>query len=156
RFVMTSALLGVAVVWLTVLTLTLIQPSPELNELIQRHGAQLCGVLMLLSAFKLLSEAVIFLHLLLRRLTPLKRSALLMTRSLSNFTLARFAAGALGGLVMPGFLLMSLTVKPSVGSLQQFVIITGILFLACLLGEILERSLFFTACAAPRMPGAIQ
>jgi hypothetical protein len=38
----------------------------------------------------------------------------------------------------------------------RFVVITGMLFVACLVGEILERVLFFAACAAPRMPGGIR
>ena len=37
-------------------------------------------------------------------MTPLKRSALLMTRDLSNVTLARFALGLLGGVMMPAML----------------------------------------------------
>ena len=39
---------------------------------------------------------------------------------------------------------------------MQFVVMTGLLFVACLAGELLERYLFFAACAAPRMPGGIR
>jgi formate dehydrogenase iron-sulfur subunit len=156
RFALTAALLGVAVVWLTILGLTVANPSVALKELVSRHGALLGGLLMLLSALKLSWEATIFRHLLLARMTPLKRSALLMVRDLSNITLARFAVGFLGGLVMPAFLLVSLTSTPNADNLPQFVVITGMLFVACLVGELLERALFFTACAAPRMPGGIR
>jgi DMSO reductase anchor subunit len=156
RFVLTAAVLGLAVVWLTILALTLVHPSPEQSELIDRHGASLCGALIGLSASKLFYEAAIFRHLFTWRMTPLKRSALLMVRELSNFTLARFAAGILGGIVMPLFMLMSLVSSTATESLAKFVVITGLLFVACLVGELLERALFFTACAAPRMPGAIR
>jgi Fe-S-cluster-containing dehydrogenase component/DMSO reductase anchor subunit len=156
RFILTAALLGVAVVWLTILGLTITSPSVALKELVYRYGPPLCGLLMLLSTSKLLWEAAIFRHLLLSRMTPLKRSALLMTRELSNITLARFAAGILGGLVMPGFLLVSLASAANAVNLPQFVVITSMLFVACLVGELLERVLFFTACAAPRMPGGIR
>ena len=40
--------------------------------------------------------------------------------------------------------------------LVPFVILSGLLFVACLAGEILERYLFFAACATPRMPGGIR
>jgi len=39
------------------------------------------------------------------------------------------------------------------GELPQFVITSGMLFAACLAAELLERYLFFAACATPRMPG---
>jgi DMSO reductase anchor subunit len=38
----------------------------------------------------------------------------------------------------------------------QFIVLTGLLVIACLAGELLERYLFFAACAAPQMPGAIR
>jgi hypothetical protein len=110
---------------------------------------------MLVAAAKLLWEAAIFRHLLSRRMTAMKRSALLMTRDLSNFSLARFALGALGGIVMPAFLLQS----GEAGFAQTDVSLLAaacVLVAACLAGELLERYLFFAAVAAPRMPGAIR
>jgi formate dehydrogenase iron-sulfur subunit len=156
RFVLTSGLLGMAVVWLTILALTLARPSAEMSELVYRHGTLLCSSLILLSSAKLLWEASIFRHLFSWRMTSLKRSALLMTGELSNFVIARFAAGILGGLVMPAFLLMSFASKHESDNLPKFVVVTGLLFVACLVGELLERVLFFSACAAPKMPGSIR
>jgi formate dehydrogenase iron-sulfur subunit len=155
RFVLTSALLGMAVVWFSILGLTLVHPTTELTELIQRHGTSLCMATIAFAGAKLLWDATIFRHLLFRRMTSLKRSAMLMTHELSNFTLARFAAGILGGIVLPMLLLISLNSIES-SNLPKFVILTGMQFVACLVGEILERALFFTACAAPKMPGAIR
>ena len=88
-------------------------------------------------------------------MSPLKRSALLYTRELSNVTLARFALGLLGGLVMPAMLLEKLPTL-SGNNIASFAAITGLLFAANLAGELLERYLFFAACAAPRMPGGIR
>jgi formate dehydrogenase iron-sulfur subunit len=161
RFVLTAALLGVAVVWLSVLGLMVIRPSAELTELVQRYGTSLCAAMIVIAGTKLAWETAILRHLMFRRMTPLKRSALLMTRELSNFTLARAAAGLLGGVVMPAMLLISLISSNDNGSndngnVPRFVVITSMLFAACLIGEILERALFFTACAAPRMPGGIR
>src|SRR5262249_22650534 len=128
----------------------------ELNELIQRNGALVCYAMIALAAAKLIWDAAIFRHLLYRQMTSLKRSAILMTGELSNFTLARFAVGTLGGIVLPAILLTSLPSATTPGALPKFVILTGMQFLACVVGELLERALFFTACAAPRMPGAIR
>jgi formate dehydrogenase iron-sulfur subunit len=154
RFFLTTALLGVAAVWLTILGLSLAHPSPELSDLVRGCGTSLCAALIVLAATKLLWEAAAFCHLPHRRMTAMKRSALLMIGELSNFTLARFAVGILGGLVMPAFLLASLA--SGAQNLPQFVVVTSMLFVACLVGELLERALFFTACAAPKMPGAIR
>jgi formate dehydrogenase iron-sulfur subunit len=109
----------------------------------------LCQAMLVITAMKLAWDAAIFRHLLSRRMTSLKRSAILMTNDLSSFTLARFAAGLLGGILMPTFLLSHI----DDAELPQFITTGALLFAACLVGELLERYLFFAACAAPRMPG---
>jgi Fe-S-cluster-containing dehydrogenase component/DMSO reductase anchor subunit len=156
RFSLTAALLGVAAVWLSILGLTLVRPSPELTDLVQLHGRSLCRAVILLASCKLLWEAAILRHLLLRRMTPLKQSALMMMGELSSLSLARFALGVLGGIVMPAMLLLSIKSTSGSPNFSQFVVITGMLFVACLTGEFLERVLFFSTCATPRMPGAIR
>jgi formate dehydrogenase iron-sulfur subunit len=155
RFALTAALLGVAATWLSVLTATLISPSSELRSVVQRHGPALCRTLAGLSLAKLVWDAAIFRHLLSSRMTPLRRSALLMTRDLSSVTLARFALGLLGGAVFPALLLSALPTL-SDQSLPQFTVMTALLFAGCLGGELLERYTFFAACAAPRMPGSLR
>lgn len=155
RFTLTAALLGVAATWLSMLTATVASPTPQLTEVVRRHGPALCRALMVITAAKLLWEAAIFRHLILGRMTPLRRSALLLTRDLSSVTLARFALGLLGGVLMPAMLLSTLPSLSNTG-LVQFAATSGMLFAACLAGELLERYLFFTACAAPRMPGGIR
>src|SRR5262249_40571312 len=142
RFSLTAALLGVGVVWLSILGLTVVRPSPELTDLVQLHGRSLCRAVILLAACKLLWEAAIMRHLLFRRMTPLKQSALLMTGELSSIALARFALGILGGIVMPALLLVGAKSSSNSANLPQFVAITGMLFVACLAGEFLERILF--------------
>jgi hypothetical protein len=89
-------------------------------------------------------------------MTPLKRSAVLMTGDLSNATLARFALGLLGGAILPAMLVQEAANLADGAGLVQFVVLTGLLFTACLAGELLERYLFFAACAAPQMPGGIR
>jgi Fe-S-cluster-containing dehydrogenase component/DMSO reductase anchor subunit len=155
RFTLTAALLGVAAVWLSVLMATMASPSPALTAIVRQDGPMWCRVLVGLTVVKLTWEAAIFRHLALGRMTPLKRSALLLARELSNVTLARFALGLLGGVLMPLFLLSQLPAASS-ANVVEFTATTGLLFAACLGGELLERYLFFTACASPRMPGGVR
>jgi presenilin-like A22 family membrane protease len=79
-----------------------------------------------------------------------------MTGELSNVTLARFALGSLGGAILPTMLAADAANFGDAAGLVQFVVMTGLLFAACLAGELLERYLFFAACAAPQMPGGIR
>jgi hypothetical protein len=111
--------------------------------------------LVALALIKLAWDAAILRHLFSRRMTPLRRSAMLMTRELSNATLARVALGLLGGGVMPMMLSDQLSSLASPSALP-FAALAGLLFVACLAGELVERYLFFAACAAPRMPGGIR
>lgn len=156
RFVLTGALLGIAATWLSILVATVATPSESLAFIVNDSGPTFCQTLIVIALAKLVWEASIFRHLLLRRNTPLRRSALLLSRELSNYTLARFALGLLGGVLMPAMLLGQILAAPSQSNQLQFLATTGLLFVACLAGELLERYLFFAACVAPRMPGGIR
>jgi formate dehydrogenase iron-sulfur subunit len=156
RFVLTAALLGIAATWLSVLVTMVASPSESLSSLIHEFGPTLCKTLIVLALTKLVWEAAIFRHLLFRRNTPLRRSALLLSRDLSSVTLARFALGLLGGVIMPAMLLVQLASASSERGQVQFLLTAALLFFACLAGELVERYLFFAACAAPRMPGGIR
>jgi len=156
RFALTSVLLGIAAVWLSVLLSSLAAPSPALFALIHQCGPILCWVLVALSMVKLMWEGAIFRHLWFRKMTPLRRSAILMTGDLSNATLARFALGVLGGAILPTMLAGEAATLANGAGLVQFIVMTALMFSACLAGELLERYLFFSACAAPQMPGGIR
>jgi len=156
RFALTSALLGIAAVWLTVLASTVAVPSVTLFDLVHRWGPGICWALFAVASIKLVWELTILRHLWPQQMTPMKRSALLMTGELLKPTLARFALGAIGGLLMPA-VLAGKAADVAVGApLLPFMILSGLLFAACLAGEMLERYLFFAACAMPRMPGGIR
>ncbi|QDT26586.1 Anaerobic dimethyl sulfoxide reductase chain B [Gimesia panareensis] len=152
KFALTAALLGIASTWVVIFLLNLTVDSAATNLLLAQAGPLLSKALIVTSVIKLSFEASIFRYLLRRQNSPLKRSALLMSGELSNVTLARFACGILGGILMPLFLLNHQT-QPVQNLILFFIV--GILFIACLAGELLERYLFFSAVAAPRMPGVI-
>jgi formate dehydrogenase iron-sulfur subunit len=77
--------------------------------------------------------------------TDMKRTALLMSDVLRWATRFRFVCGALGGIMLPALVLFGLV---------PTVVATGILPIS-LLGELLERYLFFRAVIPPKMPGGI-
>lgn len=157
RFLMTGLILGLATTWLALLLTTVVSQNDRVPQLLARVGPALAWSLMAATAFKLLWEAALFLHLFDRRNSPMKRSARLMVGPLASPLLMRFAAGLLGGIVMPGFLLLNshpAAALPMI-DLKQGVIV-GMLFAACLLGELMERYLFFAAVSAPRMPGGLR
>ncbi len=157
RFGLTTCLLGVAAVWLTLLLISFFgsgDAAASVSGIIATHGHRFCQTLLLLTGLKLVFEANQLRPLLSRQTSPMKRSAMLMTGSLASVTIARFACGVLGGLAMPALLLKATFESPQ--DPVFLVIVTSMLFVACLAGELLERYLFFAAVASPRMPGSLR
>jgi len=156
RFLLTTVLLGLAAAWLPLLITAALGDAAVAGAAIDRYGVLLCRALIIVAMAKLVFEAALFRHLTSRQTTSLKRTARLMTGALSNVTLARFAAGLLGGVAMPSLLLVSrVPTIPAYGPDLVFVILVAMLFVACLAGELLERYLFFAAMASARMPGSL-
>ncbi|GAB4158097.1 MAG: dimethyl sulfoxide reductase anchor subunit [Planctomycetaceae bacterium] len=151
KFLLTSGVLGIATAWLSLLILNVTTASADSSMLVREAGPILCRGLIVTVVLKLAFELSLFSHLLSFRTSPLKRTARLMVGPLSNITLARFACGFLGGVVMPSFLLTDL----NRGDIPMLIVV-AILFVACLIGELLERFLFFAAVSAPRMPGGLR
>jgi hypothetical protein len=125
------------------------------RQIMSQFGVPLCQGLTIVVGTKLLFEGLVFTHLAQKRHTPLKRTALLMTGELSLTTLKRFFLGAVGGIVAPGLLLAEDAVAGPDGFNPLYIGGVVMLSLASLLiGELLERYLFFTAVVAPKMPGS--
>jgi formate dehydrogenase iron-sulfur subunit len=118
---------------------------------VQGTIVQLSWLLVGFSAFKLLGEATVLFHLYDRKLGELKRTALLLRGQLVKQLVARFAAGALGGVLLPLILSASIDQLSGIGQLGFLSASFG----ALLAGELLERMLFFKALSAPKMPGAV-
>jgi DMSO reductase anchor subunit len=101
------------------------------------------------SAIKLVFEAGALLRVRDRRRSALKRMALVMLGDLAPLTRARFACGVAGGVVLPLAGLCAL----DAGAMRAL----SVALLATLLaGELLERTLFFRAAPASRMPGGLR
>lgn len=153
RFLLTTAMLGTAAIWLTLLLMSA-GGSASAGTIITQHGLHIAQTLISAAGIKLVFELALLRHLADRQTTPLKRSAMLMTGPLAGFSIARFALGLLGGIVMPALLLP--TISQSHTDPVVLPIVVSMLFVACLAGELLERYLFFAAVASPRMPGSLR
>jgi DMSO reductase anchor subunit len=153
KFALTAGILGISATWLSILVFGIFVDGATADQLARNAGTPLVGALIAAAVVKLVFEASLFRHLLARRRTVFKRSAELLAGPLSSSTFARFACGLLGGIVMPGFLWRELATEELRG---PFLLISvGLIFVACLVGELLERYQFFAACAVPRMPGRL-
>ena len=155
RFLLTSAVLGLAAAWIP-LMIAVAAGADAAAAAIDGYGVLLCRGLMAAAAAKLLFEAAVFRHLAARQTTSLKRTALLMSGPLLNVTMARFAAGFLGGVAVPALLLLSRVPSgPAQGQDLVFAVLVAMLIVAAVAGELLERYLFFAAVASPKMPGGL-
>jgi len=156
RFGFTVLLLGLSTLWLNLAAVGLTGSSADAVASITAAGRLILPLLISVAAAKLTWEALLARHLLARAMTPMKRSALLLTRELANLAIARFALGVLGGLLAPLLMLQLLSSDPEAGERLQWIVATLLLFAGSFAGELLERYLFFAAVAAPRMPGGIR
>jgi len=156
RFVMTSLWLGLATLWLSLVLLAAIGPSRASTSLLNAAGPTICKALVVVASLKLMWEVSITRHLLSGTMTPMRRSAQLMTRDLANPFLARIALGILGGIVAPTLLMRSFSSGTFEIRQIECGVATVLLFAASAFGELFERYLFFAAVAAPRMPGGIR
>jgi DMSO reductase anchor subunit len=69
-----------------------------------------------------------------------------MTGDLARLTAARFAALAIGGILLP---LACFLAAPPIG-------VAAASFAFLVVGELLERTLFFAAASSPGMPGGLE
>ena len=145
KFSGTTVLLGPATILSTMTLQSVFAPAIAAEPAFRHVVVLLCGFLAIATTVKLLWELAVFAHLNDRELPNMKRTALLMSGVLKRATIARFVCGAVGGVVLPALVVFG--VFPPI-------VATGILPFS-LLGELLERYLFFTAVIAPKMPGGI-
>jgi formate dehydrogenase iron-sulfur subunit len=113
----------------------------------------LAGVVFIVTLVKLGFEHRIFRHLVEEQTpapAPLSKTARLLEADLGAVARRRVACGVLGGLLLPGLLaLKAFPVGPALGWAAAG------MFAFCLLGELSERYLFFTAVAPAKMPGGL-
>jgi Fe-S-cluster-containing dehydrogenase component/DMSO reductase anchor subunit len=124
----------------------------DVRDVMAAHGAAFCRALLVATAARLLTDAMVLIHLRSRQHTPLKRTALLMIGSLKRPAQARFLCGITGGMAIPAILAaIGQDGEASPAAVGTLAALSLALVLA---GEWLERYLFFRAVVAPKMPGS--
>jgi Fe-S-cluster-containing dehydrogenase component/DMSO reductase anchor subunit len=147
KFFGTTLLLGAAAALFVTTLQGLLWPTIAADGAYQQLTAFLSKLLAVMAGLKLAYEVVFFRHLVSDRLS-LRQTAHLMVGELAEITTARFLFGVIGGVLLPiGFLVQ----RPAPGFATLGV--TAGVMVFTLLGELLERHLFFTAVVPDRMPG---
>ncbi|MEO7404669.1 MAG: hypothetical protein ABIU95_13455, partial [Burkholderiales bacterium] len=125
-------------------------------DIMRQYGRQLCGAVIIATGAKLLFESTVFAELRRRQLTPLKRTAVLLSDNFGMTTMLRYFFGAVGGLLLPAILLSTRATSDGPDGFQPLFVcaIVTLSFATLLIGELMERYLFFAASASAKMPGA--
>ncbi len=155
KFLGTCAVLGIPAALLIRLAVSASIAGGWVGEGPREIAVLPCLALAAAAAIKLLAELAVFGWLRSLTLSPMRRTALLMSGALARVCWARFLLGILGGLVLPGLLAATLK-SPGAAELHPSVIVAIVTVILTLntAGELLERYLFFAAVIAPKMPGA--
>ncbi|MCG8451523.1 MAG: dimethyl sulfoxide reductase anchor subunit, partial [Pirellulales bacterium] len=156
KFLLTSFVLGLPIALLVSLVAAYWNSALSSHSIMHSYGQSLCRWLMMAVAAKLALESSVLARLKGRRFTPLKRTALLLTGELSMTNLLRYFFGFMGGLLLPLVLLSEKATDSGADGYQPLFMGLVVLLMGGLLliGEMLERYLFFAASVAPKMPGA--
>ncbi len=150
KFLATTLLLGAATILFSS-TISVVFASQQLF-IFKSLSHELSQLVLLISLVKLAGELLFFRHLRHSEYSSLKRSVLLMTGVLSRITLLRYVCGTVGGILLP---LIFIFENFNISSPIIFVGLAGVLWMFCIVGELLERALFFRAVAPAKMPGGV-
>ena len=151
KFLMTTLVLGMATTLAASVCVGLlnsqnpaIAPLFSVAELLAK-GVAICV------AVELAYELSILFHLRDKQHNELKRSALLLAGELLPRLQLRVLAGAIGGIVVPTVAMGLWSSTPNPALALCLLVALALL----VIGELAERTLFFAAASAPRMPGGL-
>ena len=150
RFGLTALVLGLAT---TLVTSGAVAVGLDRFQEFRQAGAKLCWALSAASLTKLIVDGSVMAHLYDKQLTELKRTAMLLRGELQPVAVLRALAALVFGVALPLLLAEQLRGTSEVGGLITVVVLSAS-FLGLLVGEMIERALFFKASSAPKMPGA--
>ena len=154
RFTLTAVILGLPTTLLLLSILSVFSTSTDFSIVMLDFSVPVSKAILLMTSIKLISELVILMNLKQRRHTPQRRTAVLLTTKLSGVLLLRIAAAVVGGIVFPSIVLSQGAITGGNGYTPLFYLVMISLSWICLLiGELLERFLFFTSVTTQRMPG---
>ncbi len=154
KFLMSMIILGLSSTLVTLSFMNYLK-SESMNDSLFNWMNLLVITLSISTTFKLMYEASIFFHLKSQRNSPYKRAANLMVGDISNITKIRFVSGLIGGIFFPLLLLESSVRIQSESGITPLIVSVLALSL-CLVGELLERYIYFVAVSPAGMPGGIK
>jgi DMSO reductase anchor subunit len=146
KFFMTAVVLGLATAELTLsIGVHAIHAAREFTApVLVTLAARVAQALLVAGVVKGAGEVLALRHLRDPKMTDLRRSAVLLTRDLSTYTVWRFLALAAGLLV---------TCAAAAGHVSAPA--AAVVLVVLTIGELLERTLFFAAMCSPGMPGGL-
>jgi formate dehydrogenase iron-sulfur subunit len=155
KFVLTGVILGIPAALLVSLLGAVALGAPSVPVVMESIGRTVLRWLLAASLAKLAVEGLVLFHRRDKKQTPLKRTALLLLGELGPVFLGRVVLGLVGGVLLPGLLIAAGAIAGPDGFRPiTSGVIVGLILVLTLVGELLERYLFFTAAVAPKMPGA--
>ena len=147
RFILSGAVSGVAAVLAASLVAAALRGAGALPALTRPLALTVVAA----TVAKLLLEAEVLRNRRPESPEDLARTARLLRGPLRTLAQRRVAAGVAGGVVAPGILALLAASPRAPVSLASGLAVAGALLV--LAGELWERTAFFRAVAAPRMPG---
>ena len=154
KFMLTPFILGIPFYFLLIISLSYFDNNSSPQAIGQVWSSRLFPSLMVLSILKISLEMTILFRLEDDFLSPLKKSAMLLTTELRRVLLVRLFFGLTGGILLPLFLL-NISLSPVLQS-KFFLFLSSLMCLSLLISEFLERYLFFSAVIPMKMPGGIR
>jgi len=115
--------------------------------LFQPSNTSLALTLVCAACLKLLIEISVLRHVTQRSLTPMRKTALLITSTFQPLAFVRLICLTLGGIGLPVLLSSNVLPHPQVCAAVAVALL--------LVGELIERCLFFRTVVAPKMPGGL-
>jgi len=149
RFGLTASVLGLGT---ALLTSCAVAVGLKHFEDFEHAGVELCCALALATLAKLAADSSVMVHLYDKQLTELRRTAMLLRGELKTVLLWRLWLASCAGIFLP--LGLAVQLRDNAVSPPTAIIVLSLGFLGLLLGELIERALFFKASSAPKMPGA--
>jgi len=154
RFGLTTVQLGMATTWLTLWMAGAILPEEKVKLLFAEIVRPLAIAVLATTVAKLACDAALLRHLATYRNSPLKRSARLIVGVLRPFAFARVATSTAGGIIIP-LLFLGESSSPHAMT-WSLTLGVCLMWSACVIGELMERYLFFAAVSSARMPGGVR
>jgi Fe-S-cluster-containing dehydrogenase component/DMSO reductase anchor subunit len=143
KFFGTTALLGAVT---SLLVVGCVSPSVPLLS-------ALAGLAFVAGIAKLAVELPVFRKLEIEDFSQLHKTALLLDGQLGLLHRGRVACGVMGGVALPA--LLGLQTLATNTSSRLFIAEAISIFALCLIGELIERRLFFVAVQPVKMPGGV-